>query len=88
MPSNPDTVTTQCSGVFCGDRDRLCSELADAEHTLARELASVRQLYHLALAQLHEQGGQLDRLREQHRRLREEYRDVRQQAAGDDRRAA
>jgi hypothetical protein len=74
--------------VFCGDRDRLCSELADAEHTLARELASVRQLYHLALAQLHEQGGQLDRLREQHRRLREEYRDVRQQAAGDDRRAA
>ena len=76
------------SDVFRGDRDSLISEFADQEHTLARELAAVRELLHLTLGQLHEQGRRHERLREQHRRLRDECRDLRAAIPRDDWRAA
>lgn len=65
------------SEVFGGDRDLLIGELTEQEHHIARELASVRQLLHLALEQAHEKGRQLERLRARHHRLRDEYRRLR-----------
>ncbi len=69
-------------------RDRVIEHLADQEHTLARNLAAVRALLHLALARLHEVGRQLDRLKKQHYKLRDEYRRLRDQVRRDERRAA
>ena len=76
---------TAPADVFRGDRDLLVSEFADQEHRLARELASVRQLLHLTLAQLHEQVRKFDRHLEQHRRLRAEYRALRESIIRNDR---
>ena len=70
------------------DHDLLIAEFADSEHCLARDLAGVRQLLHLALEQLHERGRQLDRLREQHRRLRDGSRALRETILRDERRVA
>ena len=84
MPTAPAVTSTRCSGTFCGDRDLTLSELVDNEHYLARVLASVRQLLHLALEQAHEKGRQLERLREQHRSLRDEYRRHRERVLHDE----
>ena len=69
-------------------RDHVIEHLADQEHTLAHDLAAVRELLHLALEQLHETGRHCDRLREQHRQLRDEYRRLRELILRDERRAA
>lgn len=76
------------SDVFRGDRALLIAEFADSEYRLARELAAVRVLLHLALGQSHEWVLRYDRLEKQHRRLRDEYRSFREHALRDDRRAA
>ena len=81
-------MTTACTGVFCSDRDRLVSELADSEYRLARELAATRELLHIALEQLHEKERQLARVREKHRRLRDECRGLREMILRDGQRAA
>ena len=83
-------VTQSCetTSMTDDDRDRLISEFADSEYRLARELASVRQLLHITLGQSHEQGRQLDRLREQHRRLRDEYRSLRKTIPHNNQKAA
>ena len=83
MPS----LKATCDGVFCEDRNLLITDLADSEYQLARELASVRHLLHLALQELHERGRQYDRLRDQHRRLSDEYRSYRVRVLRDDQRA-
>ena len=70
------------------DRDLLIAEFADSEHCLARDLAGVRQLLHLALGQSHKWAHRHTRLQEQHRRLRDEYRAFREPVIRDDRRAA
>ena len=58
--------------------DIVIEELADSEHRLARELASVRELLHVAVAQLREQDCQRRRRDEQHAHLRNEYRRLRE----------
>jgi hypothetical protein len=68
--------------------DGMIELFAESEHALARELAAVRNLYHLALEQLHQRGRHLDRLREQHGQLRGEYRRLRASILRGDRRAA
>lgn len=60
-------------------RDGVIAELAESEYRLARDLAAVRQLLHLALEQLHATERQRDALREQNRGLRD--RDERRAAA-------
>lgn len=54
--------------------DLVTEALADSEHRLARELASVRELLHVAVTQLHERR----RRDEQHAHLRNEYRQLRE----------
>ena len=78
MPTATAVRSTACTGALCGDRAILISELVDSEYQLARELAAVRQLLHIALGQLHEQGLRHDRLRDQHQRVRDEYRSHRE----------
>ena len=70
------------------DRDRLIAAPADSELQLARQLAAYREVLSVALAQLHEVGRQLDRLKEQHYKLRDECRRLREQVRRDGRRAA
>ena len=69
-------------------RDRVIEHFADQEHALARDLAAMRELLHLALGRLHEVTRQLDRLQEQHHQLRDECRRLREQVRHDERRAA
>ena len=71
-------VEATCSGVFCGDRTFLITDLADTEHALARDLAAYRELLHVALTLLHERGAELGRLRRYNRQLRDECRRLRQ----------
>ena len=71
--------------VFRDDRDLLTREFVDQEHALARELASVRQLLHLALGQMHEKDQRHHRLVDQHRHLLAEYRHLRETILRDDR---
>ena len=68
-------------------RDRVLEHFADQEYALARDLAALREVLHLALAQLHEVTRQLDRFREQHHQLRHEYRRLREEALRDERAA-
>ncbi len=70
------------------NRDRLIAECADSEFQLAHQLAVYREMLSVALAQLHERGRQLERLREQQRQLRREYRQLRQTILRDEGRAA
>ncbi len=70
------------------DRDGLIAEFADSEFQLARQLAAYREMLSIALAQIHERGRQLERLREQQRQLRHEYRQLRKTIVRDERRAA
>ncbi len=60
-------------------RDGVVEHFADQEYALARHLAAVRELLHLALARLHEITAQFDRFKEQHHRLLDEYRRLREQ---------
>ncbi len=68
--------------------DLVIETLADSEYTLARECAGLREVLHVAIEQLREVTGQLERLREQHRHLRDEYRQLRKQMLLDERRVA
>ena len=69
-------------------RDRVIEELAASEHWLARDLAGVRELLHIALGQLQGVTYQRDRLREQQRRLRAEHRRLRESTLRHKREAA
>ena len=78
-----------CANISRRDyRDHVIEHLADQEHALARNLAAMRELLHLVLAQLHEVTRQLERLREQHYQLRDEYRSFREHVPRDERGAA
>ncbi len=69
-------------------RDRVIEYLADQERALARDLASTRELLHLALGHLHEVTRELGRLRERHYRLHDEYRSLRERPPRKQRRVA
>ena len=56
------------TGVKASPREHL----ADQVHPLARDLAAMRELLHLALGWLHEVTRQLGRFREPHHQLRNE----------------
>ena len=65
------------------DRDLVIQELADSEHVLARDLAAIRECYHLTLGLFHDAMTELDglcaryhRALEENRRLRAERRDT------------
>ena len=62
--------------------------LTESEQALARELAAVRRLLHLALEQLHETARQLDCQREQPHLVLAEYWDPRGTILREDWRAA
>ena len=85
MPTATAVASTRCSGIFCGDRDLLISELTDNEFQIARELAAARKLLHITLAELQEQVRKYDRHLDQHRRLLAEYRILRETILHDDR---
>ncbi len=68
------------------DRDLVIRELADSEHTLAREAAGLREVLHAAVEQVHALTVERDRLqarlrRVQNRWLRAHQRDTTTRAA-------
>ena len=79
------TAPTVTSDVFQSDREQLIGEFAESEHRLARELAAVRELLHITLAELHETVRKFDRHLDQHRDLRAEYRQLRESTLPNDR---
>ena len=58
-------------------RDTLIETFADSEHALARELAAVRECYHVTLELLHTTRTDLGALRNRYYRMLDENRRLR-----------
>ena len=60
-----------------GYRDAVIEALADSEHALARDLAAVRECYHLTLGLFHDCMTELHGLRARYHRVLDENRRLR-----------
>ena len=71
-----------------GYRDAVIEALADSEHALARDLAAVRECYHLTLGLFHASMMELDGLRKRYYRVLDENRRLRAERRESPKRAA